>query len=68
MVISDIEMPAVDGYTLCTHIKSNPRLRHIPVILLSTLSSTEHVIPGAERPGGLVPRETGQPADAVRPS
>ncbi len=46
MVISDINMPAVDGYTLCTHIKSNPRLRHIPVILLSTLSSTEHVLQG----------------------
>lgn len=46
MVISDINMPAVDGYTLCTHIKTNPRLRHIPVILLSTLSSTEHVLQG----------------------
>lgn len=46
MVISDINMPAVDGYTLCSHIKSNPRLRHIPVILLSTLSSTEHILQG----------------------
>ena len=46
MVISDINMPAVDGYTLCRHIKSNPRLRHIPVILLSTLSSTEHILEG----------------------
>lgn len=46
MVISDINMPAVDGYTLCSHIKSNPRLRHIPVMLLSTLSSTEHILRG----------------------
>ncbi len=46
MVISDINMPAVDGYTLCKHIKGNPRLRHIPVILLSTLSSTEHILEG----------------------
>lgn len=46
MVISDIKMPAVNGHTLCTHIKSNPRLRHISVILLSTLSSTEHSLEG----------------------
>lgn len=44
LVISDINMPAIDGYTLCSHIKQNPRLRHIPVLLLSTLSSTEHIL------------------------
>ena len=38
IVISDIEMPEMDGYALCDAIKSDPELRNIPVILLSSLS------------------------------
>ncbi len=34
IVISDIEMPEMDGYALCNAIKSNPSLRGIPVHLV----------------------------------
>lgn len=38
MVISDIEMPDMDGYTLTTEIRRDPRLRDLYVILHTSLS------------------------------
>lgn len=46
IVVSDIEMPKMTGYELCHAIKSSPELRHVPVILLSTLSEAEDIIRG----------------------
>lgn len=36
IVFVDIMMPRLDGYQTCTLIKSNPKYRNIPVILLSS--------------------------------
>lgn len=33
LVVSDIMMPEMDGYSLCESIKNNPQYCHIPVIL-----------------------------------
>ena len=38
MVISDIEMPDMDGYTLTTEIRRDPRLRDLFVVLHTSLS------------------------------
>ena len=38
MVISDIEMPAMDGYTLTTEIRRNPALSRLFVLLHTSLS------------------------------
>lgn len=38
MVISDIEMPRMDGYTLTTMIRQDERLRHLYVLLHTSLS------------------------------
>ena len=38
LVISDIEMPNMDGYTLTTMIRQNPKLKHLHVILHTSLS------------------------------
>ncbi len=38
MVISDIEMPEMDGYTLTTNIRKDPRLSGLYVVLSSSLS------------------------------
>lgn len=46
IVVSDIEMPKMTGYELCNAIKTSDELRHIPVILLSTLSEAEDIIRG----------------------
>lgn len=40
MVISDVEMPEMDGYTLTTEIRRNPRLAGLFVMLHSSLSGT----------------------------
>ena len=48
IVISDIEMPEMTGYEFCSAMKSDPALRTIPFILLSTLSEPEDIIRGLD--------------------
>lgn len=38
LVLTDLEMPEMDGFTLTRKIKTDPRLRHIPVVIHSSLS------------------------------
>lgn len=38
MLISDIEMPEMDGYTLCSQIKKDPKLKGIYTVLHTSLS------------------------------
>ncbi len=38
MVISDVEMPVMDGYTLTTELKADERLKKLPVLLHTSLS------------------------------
>lgn len=38
MVISDVEMPIMDGYTLTTEIKADERMKVLPVLLHTSLS------------------------------
>ena len=38
MVISDVEMPEMDGYTLTAEIRNNPALKDLHVILHTSLS------------------------------
>lgn len=42
VVISDIEMPRMDGLMLTRRIKGSSALRHLPVILLTSLGKPEH--------------------------
>jgi len=44
LIISDIFMPNMDGYELCQALKQDPRLRPIPVILLTTMSASESIV------------------------
>ncbi|HWP59039.1 MAG TPA: response regulator [Candidatus Acidoferrales bacterium] len=46
LVVSDVVMPEMDGYTLCREIKSSKKLADVPVILLTSLSSPNDVIRG----------------------
>jgi signal transduction histidine kinase len=48
MVISDIVMPELDGYSLCKIIKDNEDLKDIPVMLLTNLSDPQDVIKGLQ--------------------
>ncbi len=46
LIISDILMPGMDGYELCSRIKSHDNSCDIPVILLTSLSDPQGVIRG----------------------
>ena len=40
LILTDVEMPEMDGYVLTKNVKSDPRFTGIPVIMHSSLSST----------------------------
>ena len=48
LVISDILMPELDGYGLCRAIKSDEKLKDIPVMLVTSLSDSQDVIRGLD--------------------
>lgn len=48
LVISDVMMPLKDGYQLCREIKSDPKTRHIPVILLTAKADLSMKIEGLQ--------------------
>lgn len=48
VVVSDVIMPVKDGYELCRDIKSNIKISHIPVVLLTARGAVEDQIKGIE--------------------
>ncbi len=46
LVLMDAVMPGLNGFETCRRMKRNPMLTHLPVIFMTGLSETEHVLEG----------------------
>ena len=49
VIVSDVMMPNMDGYALCSALKSDPDLDFIPLILLTAKATTDEKIAGLEK-------------------
>jgi signal transduction histidine kinase len=48
LVLTDVLMPDLSGYELCRRIKTHPRTKHIPVVLLTQLNDPLDILRGLE--------------------
>ena len=44
LVLLDVQMPAMDGYQVLEQLKADPRLRDLPVIMISAVEELESVV------------------------
>ncbi|KQT85216.1 response regulator transcription factor [Aurantimonas sp. Leaf443] len=51
IVLMDAMMPGMDGFETTRRLKEDANLRHVPVIFMTGLSETEHVVRGLESGG-----------------
>ncbi|TGN18325.1 adenylate/guanylate cyclase domain-containing protein [Leptospira idonii] len=48
LIITDVEMPEMDGFEFCKAVKSHPEYSKIPLVICSSLSEPEDIIRGIE--------------------
>src|SRR6478736_3553069 len=48
LIVSDVMMPVMDGFELCSTIKSDVELSHLPVVLLTAKNTLQAKIEGLE--------------------
>src|ERR1700733_28611 len=51
IVLMDALMPGLDGFETCRRMKQNPALVSVPIIFMTGLTETEHVIRGLDAGG-----------------
>jgi chemosensory pili system protein ChpA (sensor histidine kinase/response regulator) len=42
IMLLDIEMPRMDGFELATHIRNDERLRHVPLVMITSRTGDKH--------------------------
>ena len=51
IILLDAVMPGMDGFETCRRLKAKGRLAHVPVIFMTGLTETEHIVKGLEAGG-----------------
>ena len=51
VILMDALMPGTDGFATCRKLKQNRALAHVPIIFMTGLTDTEHIIEGLEAGG-----------------
>jgi two-component system response regulator RpaA len=46
LLILDVMMPEMDGWTLCRRLREDQKYQHLPILFLSSLNKTDHVVKG----------------------
>ena len=41
VVVLDVRMPAMDGHEVARHLRADPELRHVPVVLFSSVDEAD---------------------------
>jgi chemosensory pili system protein ChpA (sensor histidine kinase/response regulator) len=42
VILLDIEMPRMDGYEVAAHVRNDPRLRDVPIIMITSRVGEKH--------------------------
>jgi chemosensory pili system protein ChpA (sensor histidine kinase/response regulator) len=42
IILLDIEMPRMDGYEVAAHVRNDPRLKDIPIVMITSRVSEKH--------------------------
>jgi len=48
LILLDAVMPGIGGFEACRRLKQNDQLAHVPVIFMTGLSETEHIVRGLD--------------------
>lgn len=51
VILLDAVMPGLDGFETCRRLKAKPHLAGVPVIFMTGLSETEHIVKGLSAGG-----------------
>jgi DNA-binding NarL/FixJ family response regulator len=51
VILMDAVMPGMDGFETCRRLRRNDALAHVPIIFMTGLSETEHIVKGLEAGG-----------------
>jgi two-component system cell cycle response regulator len=61
IILLDVMMPGMDGFTVCREIRTNPDTARIPVMMLTALDSVENKVKGFEAGAIIWPSLMTQP-------
>lgn len=48
LILLDVQLPGIDGFSVCRQVKNDPRTRLTPIVLMTGLDAREHRIEGIQ--------------------